>query len=96
MTGAANPKPVLMRADEILNIKRAASHARRNEKTIRIWVRQYGIGRQSCAGGPVEVSRIALDMVLHGDMDALEKLREGERGDPDVARYFNFAGLPIR
>ncbi|MBD8555444.1 hypothetical protein IFT84_13110 [Rhizobium sp. CFBP 8762] len=87
-------KPILMRPDEAMPIKRAASHAGKHICTIRRWVEQYGIGRQSGKHATVEVTRIGLDMVLQGDFEALELLRAGERNHPDVVRYFDFAGLP--
>lgn len=95
MKTLSHPRPILIRQDEIMNAARAAAHAKRNVKTIRQWCKVYGIGRQSLGGGPLEVSRIGLDMVLHGDMEALEKLRDGKRDDPDVIRYFHFAGVAI-
>jgi len=84
-----------MLADEVLLIGRAAHHARRNERTIRRWVKAYGIGRHSSRTAPLEISRPALDMVLHGDFVTLERLRANERSHPDVARYFDLAGLPL-
>ncbi|MEC5322758.1 hypothetical protein [Aurantimonas sp. A3-2-R12] len=90
MTGAA---PILMRPDECLNIKRAADHARKCDRTIRRWIKQHGIGRQSADGGPYDVSLPALEMVMHGDLDALELLRAGHRSLPEVRRYFEFLGL---
>ena len=48
--------PVLMRRDECLSIKRAADHAGTCDRTIRRWIKRYGIGRQSADGGPYDVS----------------------------------------
>ncbi|MCV3734989.1 hypothetical protein OCK02_02140 [Rhizobium sp. TRM96647] len=87
------PVPILMLPSEIMRIGDAAFYARRNEKTIRRWVRQYGIGRNTGRTAPIEVSRPALDMVLAGDYAALEMLRDGDRSSPEVARYFEMAGL---
>lgn len=86
--------PVLMRPDECLNIKRAAHHAGKNDRTIRRWIKQHGIGRQSANGGPYDVSLPALEMVMHGDLAALEMLRSGQRSAPAVRRYLDFLGLP--
>ncbi|MCD1644803.1 hypothetical protein [Aurantimonas coralicida] len=86
--------PVLMRRDEVICIKRAAHHARRSDRTIRRWIKQHGIGRQSAGGGPYDVSLPALEMVIHGDLDALEILRSGQRSVPMVRRYLEFLGLP--
>ena len=86
--------PVLIRRDECLSIKRAAYHAGKNDRTIRRWIKRHGIGRQSADGGPYDVSLPALEMVMHGDMPALEMLREGRRSTPEVRRYLDFLGLP--
>ena len=86
--------PILMKPDECINIKRAADHARKCDRTIRRWIDNHGIGRQSVGGGPWDVSMPALEMVMHGDLAALEKLRAGQRSAPEVRRYFEFLGLP--
>ncbi len=87
--------PVLMRRDECLDIKRAADHAGKCDRTIRRWIKRHGIGRQSADGGPFDVSLPALEMVMHGDLYALELLRAGQRAAPEVRRYLDFLGLPI-
>lgn len=86
--------PVLMKRDEILNIARAADRAKRSTDTIRRWCRDFGIARQSAPGAPLEISALALEMVLHGDHEALEKLRAGERSAPEVKRYIDHLGIP--
>lgn len=86
-------KPVFMRPNEIFSVKEAAGYAARDEKLIRSWVRAYGIGRQVQPHSKIEISRIALDMVLQGDAEALELLRDGDRLHADVVRYFKFAGI---
>ena len=86
---------VLMRRDECLDIKRAADHAGKCDRTIRRWIKQHGIGRQSVDGGPYDVSLPALEMVIHGDLKALEMLRTGRRSEPSVRRYLEFLGLPM-
>lgn len=88
------PKAVLMRRDEICNVKTAASEAGKTIKTIREWVKFYGIGRQTTPTSPIEISRIALLMVQQGDFDALELLRDGERSHPSVLRYIRAVGVP--
>jgi hypothetical protein len=86
--------PVLMRRDEVICIKRAVHYARRNDKTIRRWIKDHGIGRRSAGGGPYDVSLPALEMVLCDDLAALELLRSGQRSAPEVRRYLEFLGLP--
>ncbi|MBO0906533.1 hypothetical protein [Jiella sonneratiae] len=85
--------PVLMRPDEIVDVKRAADHARKSDKTIRRWVAEFGIARQATQRAPLEISLPALEMVLHGDLAALEMLRAGQRSAPEVRRYMEFLGL---
>ncbi len=90
---SAHPLPVLMRPWDCIDVKKAADHARRDDKTIRRWVERYGIGRRAGPGSPIEVSAPALEMVLHGDDEALELLRRGVRSAPQVRRYLDFLGL---
>ncbi|QKC81524.1 hypothetical protein [Mesorhizobium sp. NZP2077] len=94
MNSVPKPKAVLMRRDEIFSVSQAAHYAKRTEKTIRGWVKNDGIGRQAKKGGPIEISRIALLMVLQNDEVALELLRNGERSHPDVLRYIREIGVP--
>lgn len=94
LTFSGSPRPVLMRPDDICDLKFAAHYSRKNIKTIRRWVKTYGIGRQSSPQAPVEISRIALEMVLQGDWEALELLRVGKRSEPSVLLYLDFVGVP--
>lgn len=91
--GTGLPRVVLMRPDDVTDVKTAADHAGRDDKTIRRWCRRFGIGRQAGRGAPLEISRIALEMVMHGDREALELLRSGNRTHPDVVIYFDFVGI---
>lgn len=86
--------PVLMRRDEIITLKRAAHHAGRSAKTIRRWCQEHGIARQSSSSAPLEISLLALEMLLHGDLEALEMLRAGQRSAAEVRRYVDHLGLP--
>lgn len=88
------PWPILMKADDIIALKEAVFATGRSDKTIRHWCKKFGIGRQACAGGPLEISAPALEMVKHGDVAALELLREGKRTHPRVKRYFDHLGIP--
>lgn len=87
--------PILMRKDEIINLKTAVYDTGRSEKTIRGWCKEFGIGVQSCAGAPLEISAPALEMVKHGDFTALERLRQGDRTNSRVKRYFDHLGLCV-
>lgn len=95
MIAAARIRPVLSRPGETWSIDQAAHYAGRDRKTVTSWCRRHGIGRQAGERAPWEVNRIALEMVIHGDFDALELLRCGKRSHPDVAIYFDHVGLPI-
>lgn len=86
--------PILMRRDEIINLKTAVHVSGRSEKTIRNWCKDFGIGVQPCPGAPLEISAPALEMVKHGDIAALELFREGKRAHHRVRRYFDHLGLP--
>lgn len=85
--------PVLMQPWDCIGIKAAALRARRDDKTIRRWFVRHGIGRRAGPRSPIEISAPALEMVLHGDMEALERLRVGDRSSPAVRRYLDFLGL---
>lgn len=87
--------PILMRRDEVINLKTAVHVTGRSEKTLRNWCKEFGIGVQPCAGAPLEISAPALEMVRHGDFVALELLREGQREHPRVRRVFEHIGIPI-
>jgi len=90
----SSPWPVLMNAGEVIGMKRAEDMTGRNAKTITRWCKQFGIGIHSCSSAPWEISAPALMMVRHGDVAALELLREGKRLHPRVKRYFDHLGIP--
>lgn len=85
--------PVLMKPQDIIPMKTAIDATGKADRTLRGWCREHGISRQSSASAPLEISRPALEMVMHGDMVALELLRAGERTAPRVARYFRHLGI---
>lgn len=85
--------PILMRRDEIINLKTAVHVTGRSEKTIRGWCKNFAIGVQPCPGAPLEISAPALEMVRHGDFTALELLRRGQRDHPRVTRIFSHLGI---
>jgi hypothetical protein len=87
------PWPILMRRDDVINLKAAVYRSGRDEKTVRGWCKEFGIGRQAKPGAPLDISAPALEMVMHGDLVALELLREGHRTHSRVGRYFNHLGI---
>lgn len=86
-------EPVLMNWDEIISVTDAVQRTGRSEATIRPYCRRHGIARQSCSNAPLEISLIGLEMVLHGDIEALEALRDGRRSEPNVERYLRHLGF---
>jgi hypothetical protein len=84
---------ILSRPDEIMPLKRAAREVSRSVDTIRRWCETRGICRQTGPGAPIEVNRVGLEMVVHGDNEALELLKAGRRDDPQVQRYLGHLGL---
>lgn len=91
-----DPPGLLIRHDEIMVMAEAATHSGKSVKTIRRWCTKYGIARQSAPNAPLQISRIGLEMVLHGDWPALEHLHAGDREHRLVRWYRAFVGLPER
>ena len=85
--------PILMRKDDIISLKEAVYRSGKCERTLRSWVKDFGIGRQSSSSAPIEISAPALEMVLHGDSEALELLRSGNRLHSRVKRHFEHLGI---
>jgi hypothetical protein len=82
-----------MRRTDIISLKEAVYRTGKSEKTLRNWCRDFAIGRQTCPSAPIEVSAPALEMVIHGDFEALALLREGNRQHDAVRRYFDHLGI---
>lgn len=79
--------PVGMIGSEIIRIEAAEFYADVCDKTIRKWVKQDGIGRQSSENAPLQISLPALLMRVDGQMETLERLRIGDRDHPSVVFY---------
>ena len=79
--------PILMHRSDIITLKEAIYRTGKSDRTLRNWCKQFGIGRQTSPGAPLEISAPGLEMVLHGDFDALELLREGNRRDRRAYHY---------
>ena len=76
---------------ERLSVAEAAVRACRCERTIRGWIEQYGIGRKVV--GKHDVSAPALQMLLDGDVAAIDAYIEHGRWNELVRPYFQRLGL---
>ena len=74
---------------EGLTLKQAADVAGKSVRTLRNWSTEHGIGRR-VAGGTWVVSKVALAMLLDGDIDSLICYRDhGVRAKYEpVAKYY--------
>ena len=77
---------------EAISVKEAARLAGRSQSTLRNWCEGFEIARR-IAGGNWQVSRVALQMLLDGDLEALAAYGAGDRAAPSVATYFKRFGL---
>ena len=83
--------PVPMLPSEIVRIETAMLIGQVCDKTIRVWAKRDGIGRQSNRGAPLQISAPALCMRIDGQRQVLERLRNGERDHPAVQFYIKRA-----
>jgi hypothetical protein len=81
-------------ASEAITIAEASAIARRSKRTIRDWCARFDIGRR-IAGGQWMVSRVALQMLLEGDYDALRGYLSGDRHSEAVASFYARLGIPV-
>ncbi len=79
---------------EAITLRTAAGIAGRSESTLRSWCQNDFIGRR-VAGGPWQVSRPALLMLLDGDQKALQAYLAGDRESEAVLAYFRRASIPV-
>jgi hypothetical protein len=82
-----------MMPSEIINVDNACWYADVVDKTIRLWVKRDGIGRQSSDSAKLQISFPALLMRIDGQMETLERLRSGDRSHPSVEFYIRRAVL---
>jgi hypothetical protein len=81
-------------ASEAVTIAEASVIARRSKRTIREWCARFDIGRR-IAGGQWMVSRVALQILLEGDYDALRRYLSGDRQSEVVIAYFRRFRIPV-
>jgi hypothetical protein len=84
LTARAITSPPQMSRTSPITSNRAAG-------AMRNWCEQYGIGRR-IGNGHWEVSRVALQMFLDGDRNALACYHRNNR-DPVLMGYFEHVGL---
>jgi N-terminal domain of oxidoreductase len=77
---------------EAVSLPITAEIASKSERTVRNWCVEFGLGRR--IGGHWAVSRVALQMHLDGNKDALAAYHDGARGHCElVAKYYRRLGL---
>jgi hypothetical protein len=75
-------------AAEGLTLQQAAAVAGKSQRTLRNWCIEHGIGRR-VADGTWMVGRVALAMLLDGDVDALASYRDfGVRASFEPVRKY--------
>lgn len=78
----------ILRPGEYVGIKQAVRFLDKQERTLRRWYKDDPrIGRQSIAGGRIELSLPATLMYRVGNIQALDLYAAGERGH-DLVRPF--------
>lgn len=87
--------PLIVKADDVILMKRAIDRTGLSDKTIRRHFDRYRLGAKAGKNSPLHISLPGLVMVAHGDFQALELLRDGQRGHPRVARYLQDLGIPV-
>lgn len=83
--------PVPMMPSEIIRIETAMHFACVGDKSIRLWAKKYGIGRQADKHAPLQISFPALLMKLDGEIQTLDRFRAGDRSHPSVVFYLDRA-----
>lgn len=78
---------------EAIPVAEAAEISGRSVRTVREWCSSFDIGRR--IGGQWAVSRVALQMLLDGDWDALKLYLAGDRHSESVVRYYEALRIPL-
>lgn len=80
-------------AAEAITIAEAKVLAGRSNRTLREWCQRYDIGRR--IAGQWRISRVALEMLLSSDWDALATYLRGDRRSARVTTYFERCEVPL-
>ncbi|WP_148211431.1 hypothetical protein [Brucella microti] len=85
-------KPIIFHdADPVLAVKQAEAISGHGQKWVREVCRKYRIAQQVDRNSSIRIHAPAFRMVIHGDFETLERLRSGDRSDPDVIQYFEIS-----
>jgi hypothetical protein len=76
---------------EAMTLAQAAHRAGKCQNTIRNWCEGDGIGRR--IGGTWHVSKVALELYLDGETEALRRYLDGDRENQIIVAYFRKFGL---
>ncbi|MEO9336996.1 hypothetical protein ABFT80_06110 [Mesorhizobium sp. SB112] len=92
-------RPLWIPRAEAVTVKQALAvfekDYRLSEDTLRRLVKQFALANQTMLGAPLRISAPGLAMVLDGDHNALDLLRQDDRQHSDVVRYFRRLGIPV-
>lgn len=79
--------------DEVMSRKEAQEYFRRSPRTTDSWIQTFGLG--SRIGGRMAVSRVASQMFMEKDYQALTLYLRGDRSDPRVTSHYRRLGIEL-
>lgn len=79
--------------DEACTVSEATKIANRSPRRLREWAQTCGIGRY--VAGRWAISRIALDILLSGDVESMRKYLLGDRRSEAIVAYYERCGVPL-
>jgi hypothetical protein len=85
--------PLMFRPEDVRSVKWTIAYTGLNRRTVMRLVNEFGIGRRAGSCAPFQIHRIALEMALGNDREAIELLRAGKRDHPEVQRYVDHCKL---
>ncbi|WP_336489689.1 hypothetical protein [Methylobacterium nigriterrae] len=89
------PRKVLVPyiAEEAITATEAQALLRRCRRSLDYYIKDHGIGRR--IHGRVAVSRVAVQMLLEDDREALALYVSGDRSSDQVAAYYHRLSIPL-
>ena len=93
--GATTPRKVLIPyiAEEAMTPSEAQALLRRCRRSLDYYIKDHGIGRR--IHGRVAVSRVAAQMLLEDDREALALYVSGDRSSDRVTAYYERLSIPL-